>query len=62
MSFYVYDYMIYNSISSRAFSALQYAVAYVFKSFSNIVQCPDFQHDCGDGKCIEEWRRSAHCT
>ena len=33
-----------------------------FKSFSNILQCPDFQHDCGDGKCVEEWRRSAHCT
>ena len=25
---------------------------------SDPFQCPDFQHDCGDGNCIEEWRRS----
>ena len=27
----------------------------------NIFQCPDFQHDCGDGNCIEEWRRCVCC-
>ena len=50
--------------SSSFFMNLSLIQTYTFLMDSHNVllnlkffQCPDFQHDCGDGNCIEEWRR-----